>query len=178
MQEFLRERGGLRITRHYSDATAASTGDSVPSALTWQGRCRLDASSSDRGAAEAAFVEKLGRGIEFEWGADGALSISHNRSAFNEDGDWCNVLKVLSRRGTEANQEKLPGSVTAADGTPVPPELLEGLDEAEAGAYRALRLEAGDVWLMDNLRVAHGRLPYTDGNGGTRTLFAFLADRV
>ena len=165
LQEFLRERGGLRIVRWYIDGTAPT--DS-PFPFTWQDRCGLDASSKDRDAAEAAFLEKLGPDIEFEWGADGTLKVCNVAPAFNAHGDWSNVLREL-----------VPiGCVTAADGTPVPPELLEGLPQAEAGAYRALRLEAGDVWLMDNMRVTHGRLPFSDGDGGTRTLFTHLADRV
>lgn len=170
MQDFVKAHGGLRSVRRYFDATAdTESKERMPWEMSWQRRCGLDESSADRAAAAAVFIEKFGPEIDIVWEEDGSgdVVVSNTTPGFNGAGDWCNVMAAL-----------FPVGVTAADGTPVPEGLVEGLKEAEAAAYRALRLEAGDVWVVDNMRIAHGRLPYEDAEGSQRTLFTHLADYV
>ena len=168
MQEFVKERGGLCYMRYYRDGTpglADSLGWVLPS---WQSRCGLDAACTDRDAAAAEFRRRLGPEVTLEWDAAGGVAVRNVVSGFNSDGDWCNSLRTLAPAGL----------ATAADGSPVPAELLEGLTEAEARAYRALMLEPGDAWLLDNMRAAHGRLPYVDGTDRERVMFTYLANQV
>ena len=168
MQEFVKERGGLCYMRYYRDGTPGPT-ESLELVLpSWRSRCGLDAACTDRDAAAAEFLRRLGPEVTLEWDAAGGVAVRNVVSGFNSDGDWCNSLRTLAPAGL----------ATAADGSPVPAELLEGLTEAEARAYRALMLEPGDAWLLDNMRAAHGRLPFEDGGGGKRTLFTHLANWV
>jgi alpha-ketoglutarate-dependent taurine dioxygenase len=55
----------------------------------------------------------------------------------------------------------LPTQSSHADGTPLDPAALAGIREAYAAESVPVRWEAGDVLLVDNVLVAHGREPYT-----------------
>eukprot|EP00892_Ulva_mutabilis_P008590 jgi/Ulvmu1/6102/UM027_0080.1 len=169
LQDYIKAHGGLTIIRRYSDATS----DTPPPTgvfMSWQVRCGLDETSADRAAAEAAFLDKLGPGIDMQWDAEaaGMLTVTNVTSGFNSCGDWCNILVTLSSFGP----------CLAGDGTEIPGELLKGLQTAEAAAWRAVLLEAGDVLVLDNMRAAHGRVPFEDAEGSQRILFTHLADYV
>lgn len=159
MQSFLDDHGGVRYVRRYVDAAQSTAG------MSWQQRAGL---REGEGRADAVAYFKRVLGVtddDVTWHADGTLEITHTNTGYNASGDWCNVLNALAPFG----------AATAGDGTSVPEELLAGLAEAEAGAYYAFKLDAGDVWVTDNLRVAHGRMPFVPGEP-RRTLWTHLAD--
>jgi alpha-ketoglutarate-dependent taurine dioxygenase len=58
-------------------------------------------------------------------------------------------------------EEDLPNNTYYGDGKPIEPEVMEAL----RGAYRAETMtftwERGDVLMLDNMMVAHGRAPFT-----------------
>ena len=65
--------------------------------------------------------------------------------------DWFNVVTSMP-----------PGFVKTADGADIPVELLQThMREAWHKNY-AVMLRAGDLLMLDNLRVQHGRLPFAN----------------
>jgi alpha-ketoglutarate-dependent taurine dioxygenase len=128
--------------------------------------------------ADRAHVEKVLRAqdCEWEWKPDGGLRILQMRSAttrhpvtgtevwFNQADQW--HLSTLDAETAAALREMLapedmPQSVTFADGSPIPDEYItqirtRGLDEAVDVDWRA-----GDLLLIDNVLVGHGRRPFT-----------------
>ncbi|MFG1779691.1 TauD/TfdA family dioxygenase [Micromonospora sp. NPDC049048] len=65
--------------------------------------------------------------------------------------------------------ERLPRSVSFGDGSPIPDEYVRLIEEAFTTASWRAPWTAGDVVLVDNVAVAHGRRPYT---GARRVLVA------
>ena len=61
------------------------------------------------------------------------------------------------------------------DGSELSDGELAELRDAHDGNMEKLRLEQGDLVVMDNLRVAHGRTPYS---GGDRLIGLLLSDMV
>lgn len=127
---------------------------------------------------DRAHVEKVLRAqdCEWEWKPDGGLRILQRRAAttrhpvtgaevwFNQADQW--HLSTLDGETAAALREMLapedmPQSVTFADGSPIPDEYItqirtRGLDEAVDVDWRA-----GDLLLIDNVLVGHGRRPFT-----------------
>ncbi|WP_261720517.1 TauD/TfdA family dioxygenase [Streptomyces sp. FZ201] len=68
--------------------------------------------------------------------------------------------------------EGLPRNATYGDGTPLAPEELAAVRDAFAAAMVTFPWEAGDVLLVDNMRMAHARRPYE----GPRKVLATLMD--
>lgn len=66
-------------------------------------------------------------------------------------------------------QDELPQFVTFADGSPIPADYV--LQVRDRGLERAVDVDwhRGDVLLIDNVLVGHGRRPYT---GDRRVLVA------
>ncbi|GLF92747.1 TauD/TfdA family dioxygenase [Streptomyces yaizuensis] len=67
-------------------------------------------------------------------------------------------------------EERLPRNASYGDGTPLAPEDLAAVRRAFADAAVAFPWETGDVLLVDNMRMAHGRRPFT----GPRRVVASL----
>lgn len=91
------------------------------------------------------------------------ITSSAQRGRDNAGGDWFNIVMNLP-----------PGMVKAADGSDIPAELIRmhGL-EAWHKNY-AVKLRAGDLLMLDNLRVQHGRLPFANGDGAKRKMVTLL----
>ncbi|MET0621400.1 MAG: TauD/TfdA family dioxygenase [Pyrinomonadaceae bacterium] len=74
----------------------------------------------------------------------------------------------------EFEEADLPYNTYYGDGSPIEPEVLEELREA----YRQERIlfpwQEGDLLLLDNMTVAHGRMPYS----GPRRILAGLAEPI
>ncbi|WP_026410863.1 TauD/TfdA family dioxygenase [Actinomadura oligospora] len=140
--------------------------------------------TGDRADVESYLKES---GAEWEWRPDGGLRVGQLRPAtithpvtgeevwFNQADQWhaaglgdetaAALAKIMPA-------EDLPQSVTYADGSPIPPEHViqvrdRGLDCAVDVDWRA-----GDLLLIDNVLVGHGRRPFT----GPRRVLVAMSD--
>jgi alpha-ketoglutarate-dependent taurine dioxygenase len=66
----------------------------------------------------------------------------------------------------------LPRHAYYGDGAEIAIEQLETVRTAFAEEQVAFAWQAGDILLLDNMRVAHGRRPFT----GSRSVLAALLD--
>jgi len=148
----VRERGGVLYVRSYA---CANNRDAAPSFLpTWQERCGC----TNRASAER-FWRKLGF-TDIVWREDGGLDVRNVTSGFDANGVWSNIV--------------ISGMSLAADGAPFNKELLaEAYAESWRGCF-GFRMQAGDVLVLDNLAVQHGRLPYVDTPDAPRSLLTVL----
>jgi alpha-ketoglutarate-dependent taurine dioxygenase len=144
--------------------------------LSWSDVYETD----DRG-----FVERYCRegDVDFRWKPDGGLwssqvrpgIITHPRSGdrvwFNQADQWhpSNLGPELARAVVSAVRDELPLDASYGDGTPFAGEDLELVRDAFRGAMIRFPWQVGDVLMVDNMRVAHGRMPFT---GPRRVLVA------
>ncbi|WP_282089920.1 TauD/TfdA family dioxygenase [Streptomyces tendae] len=140
--------------------------------------------TSDRAEVEA-FLK--GAGAEWTWRRDGSLRVESLRPAttvhpvtgtevwFNQADQWHpaglgdDTAKELAQILSE---DELPQSVTFADGSPIPAEYVAQI--RDRGLEHAVDVDwhAGDLLLIDNLLLAHGRRPYT----GDRRVLVAMSD--
>ncbi|MFJ8625997.1 TauD/TfdA family dioxygenase [Kitasatospora sp. NPDC093550] len=123
----------------------------------------------------------------WEWRKDGGLRVTQLRPAttrhpvtgtevwFNQADQWHPAGlgdDTAARLAAVLAPEDLPQAVTLADGSPIPAEWVEqirdrGLDSAVDVDWRR-----GDVLLIDNVLVGHGRRPFT----GSRRVLVAMSD--
>ncbi|SDL37760.1 Taurine dioxygenase, alpha-ketoglutarate-dependent [Lentzea albidocapillata subsp. violacea] len=129
--------------------------------------------------SDPATVEEFLRssGAEFSWTAEGALRVSQRRPAvrrhpdtgavvwFNQADQWhpSNLPEdeaelLLSVVDDEAD---LPHSVAYGDGSPIPAADLADVRKAQRAGKLAMPWHEGDLMVVDNMRVLHGREPFT-----------------
>lgn len=72
------------------------------------------------------------------------------------------------------NEDDYPTNTFYGDGSPIEPEALEHLRALYLSATVAFTWERGDVMLLDNMLVAHGRSPY----GGERRILVGMSEPV
>jgi alpha-ketoglutarate-dependent taurine dioxygenase len=72
----------------------------------------------------------------------------------------------------EFGEEDLPSNTRYGDGSAIEPETLEELRDAYRRELVSFPWEAGDVLMLDNMLVAHGRAPYE----GTRRVLVAMAE--
>jgi alpha-ketoglutarate-dependent taurine dioxygenase len=140
--------------------------------------------TSDRNEVEALLS---GSAATWDWRPDGSLRITQVRPAtlqhpatgttvwFNQADQWhpaslgdeaaAELAKVLA-------EDEMPQSVAFADGTAIPADYVNqvrdrGLQEAVDVSWRT-----GDLMLIDNVLVAHGRRPFT----GSRRVLVAMSD--
>ena len=139
-----------------------------PFGMPWQTVFQTD----DRETLEAYCQEA---GIEVEWKAKGRLKTRQIRPAVvrhprSHEMAWFNHATVLHVSTLEAKtremllklckEDDLPNNVYYGDGTPIPPDVLETLRAAYRQETVTFPWQAGDVLMVDNMSVAHGRLPF------------------
>lgn len=124
-------------------------------------------------------------GMEFEWRGQ-ELQTRRRAPALlqNPEGEgelWFNHLALFHSSAlpprTRASLTRmlgetgLPQNVLFGDGEPVPDEVVEAVREAYRGATTRFDWQRGDLLLLDNRRMAHGRDPF---QGERRVLVAMF----
>ncbi|MFF4449494.1 TauD/TfdA family dioxygenase [Streptomyces sp. NPDC001502] len=139
--------------------------------------------TGDRQQVEA-FLD--GTGADWKWKSDGTLWISQVgpgtlRHPVTGTEVWFNQADQfhVAGLGEDAallmellSEDEMPQSASYADGTPIPAEHI--LHVQEAGLRNAVDVHwnAGDLLLIDNILVGHGRRPYT----GNRRVLVAMSD--
>ncbi|MEU9047270.1 MULTISPECIES: TauD/TfdA family dioxygenase [unclassified Kitasatospora] len=146
--------------------------------LTWQESYQTE---------DRAKVEEYCRshGIEWTWTEDG-LRTRHRRPALITDPrtgeeSWFNQAHLfhssnLPKETREAleemfDPEDMPRGAYYGDGTPIPDEELDLVRQAFEDSAFAFPWVEGDLLMVNNLLVSHGRRPYT----GKRTTLVAMA---
>lgn len=124
--------------------------------------------------------------IEFEWWGDDQLQtrqVAQAIATHSTTGEtvWFNQAHLfhVSNLGPEVRQdllselppEKLPRNAYYGDGSPIADETLAAIREAYQAETIRFPWQAGDVLLLDNLLMSHGRQPYV----GARRVLAAMA---
>ncbi|HEX6291095.1 MAG TPA: TauD/TfdA family dioxygenase [Herpetosiphonaceae bacterium] len=74
----------------------------------------------------------------------------------------------------EFSEEDLPANSYYGDGTPIEPEVVEALREAYHQETVSFPWQRGDILMLDNMLVAHGRAPFV----GSRKVVVGMAEPV
>ena len=162
---------GVRYTQNLHDGYGLGK--------SWQDTFETD----DRAEVER-FLE--GTEADWKWKGDGALWISQLRPATTRHPDtgtevWFNQADQfhISGLGEEAAdiadllpEPDMPQSVTFADGSPIPAEHIRHIQETGLALALDVDWESGDLLLIDNVLVAHGRRPFT----GDRRILVAMSD--
>ena len=129
-----------------------------------------------------AFLDEAG--ADWEWRAGDALRVRQHRPAtinhpvtgaevwFNQADQW-HVAglgdETAAALATIMPEDELPQSVTFADGSPIPAEYVEHVRDCGLSSAVDVDWHQGDLLLIDNVAVGHGRRPFT---GPRRVLVA------
>jgi alpha-ketoglutarate-dependent taurine dioxygenase len=128
-----------------------------------------------------------GAGAEWQWKTDGSLRVVSLRPATTRhpvtgDEVWFNQADQWHPAGLGDDTaaalaeilppEDLPQNVTFADGSPIPAAYVEQI--RDRGLDNAVNVDwhTGDLLLIDNVLLAHGRRPYT----GSRRILVAMSD--
>ena len=129
------------------------------------------------------------KGIEAEWKDGDRLRTRAVRPAISrhpKTGElvWFNHatffhVSTLSPAVREALLEEfaegeLPANTYYGDGSPIEPEVMEHLREAYRAETVSFPWQKGDLLMLDNMLVAHGRAPYS----GAREILVGMAEPV
>ena len=124
-----------------------------------------------------------------EWQADGRLLTRQRRAAVvphprRDVPVWFNQIAFLNEWTMDPvireflvdsyGPQGLPFNTAHGDGTPVTAEAVEAINAAYAKVTVVEPWQDGDVLLVDNIRMAHSRAPYT----GDREVVVILGDPV
>ncbi|MFJ2575163.1 TauD/TfdA family dioxygenase [Streptomyces halstedii] len=122
-----------------------------------------------------------------QWQRDGSLRVTQHRPAtvrhprtgaevwFNQSDQWHPAAlgdETAAALARLMPPEQLPQSVTFADGEPIPAEYVVQVRDRGLAAAVDVNWRAGDVMVIDNILVGHGRRPYT----GPRRLLVAMSD--
>ncbi|RUS87200.1 hypothetical protein EGW08_005040, partial [Elysia chlorotica] len=106
------------------------------------------------------------QGTRFQWLPDGCLkTVSAPLDAIKEDPRngkkvWFNSI-IAVYRGWRDSRNDPNKAITFGDGTPMPPEVMDGLDAILEDLAADVTWQSGDVYLVDNMQVLHARRPFT-----------------
>jgi hypothetical protein len=126
--------------------------------------------TTDRKAVEKYCTD---RDVKFEWTGDDNLRIRWWRPAirrhpvkgtplwFNH-GYFFNAINLdESVHEAVGDEGRLPFNTFYGDGTPIEREVLHELRDAYEAAKVSFKWQQGDILLLDNMQVAHGRNSFT-----------------
>ncbi|MEU6089644.1 TauD/TfdA family dioxygenase [Streptomyces sp. NPDC047085] len=164
------EREGWILTRSYNDEIGASLEESF-------------------GTDDRAEIERYCRehAIDATWGPDGSLRTRQRRSAvvrhpvtgrscwFNQIAflnQWTLTPEVREYLVDEYGEDGLPFNTRYGDGTPIGEDVVELLNTTYEQHTRREPWQAGDLMLVDNIRTAHSREPFT----GERQVLVGMAE--
>jgi alpha-ketoglutarate-dependent taurine dioxygenase len=164
------QRLGVRYRRNYHP------GVDVP----WQKAFR----TTDP-AEVAATAQRVGMNVR--WLDEDTLQTVHNAQGCvtDEAGHplWFSQAHVFHRSNIPPSQlamlielfgdESLPRDALYGDGTPIPDEVVRRVNDTFSRLALGVAWQPGDVLLLDNMRFAHGRLPFE----GARKLHVALANQ-
>ncbi|GGU87545.1 protein AmbC [Streptomyces filipinensis] len=153
------EREGWLLTRSYNDEIGASLAESF-------------------GTADRAGIERYCRAnaIDFTWLADGSLRTEQRRSAvvrhpvtgrrcwFNQIAflnEWTLAPEVREYLVDLYGPDGLPFNTRYGDGSPIGEDVVQLLNSTYEAHTRRAPWQAGDLLLVDNIRTAHSREPFT-----------------
>ena len=166
------EREGWVLTRNYNE----DFGPSLPDAF----------GTADRGAIEAYCRANT---IEFEWQPDGVLRTRQRRSAvvrhpLTGQRCWFNQIAFLNERTIDPEVHEylvdvygadgLPFNTLFGNGDPIGDDVVQLLNEIYEASTAREPWQAGDLMLVDNIRTAHSREPFS----GTREVLVGMGDPV
>lgn len=166
------EREGWLLTRSYNDEIGATLEEAF--------------GTDDRGAIEAYCRVHA---IEYAWQDDGSLHTRQRRSAVVRHPAtgrrcWFNQIAFLNEWTMEPEvreylvdvygEDGLPFNTRFGNGDPVGPDVVEAINDVYTAHTRREPWQAGDLLLVDNVRTAHSREPFT----GEREVLVGLADPV
>jgi alpha-ketoglutarate-dependent taurine dioxygenase len=150
--------GGYCYARHFGGQVG----------LTWQEAFQ----TSERAEVE----DYCGKNdISFRWAPDGTLSTRQIRPVIvqhpqTRESVWFNHLTFFNiatlgpqtvRALLSLGREQLPNNTYYADGTDIEPAVLEELRAAYLAELVTFSWQPGDILMLDNMLVAHGREPFT-----------------
>ena len=166
------EREGWILDRNYNDDFGASVQEAF--------------GTSDRDAVERYCRANA---IDFDWQPDGVLRTRQRRSAVvrhpvTGQRCWFNQIAFLNERTIDPEvreylvdlygEDGLPFTTRFGNGDPIGEDIVQMLNETYEAHTCREPWQAGDLLLVDNVRTAHSRDPYT----GPRDVVAALADPV
>ncbi|MGW7413529.1 TauD/TfdA family dioxygenase [Streptomyces sp. NPDC054863] len=149
------------------------------------GKSWQDTFETESRADVEAFLD--GTGASYEWTKDGGLRVSQIRPStvehpvtgtevwFNQADQWHvaglgdETAAALYRIMPEKD---LPQSVTFADGSPIPAHYITQVRDRGLEAAVDVDWRTGDLLLIDNMLVGHGRRPFT----GPRRVLVAMSD--
>ena len=166
------EREGWLLTRNYNDEIGASYSEAF-------------------GTEDRAAIERYCRAnaIEFEWQPDGGLRTSQRRSAvvrhpvtgqrcwFNQIAflnAWTMVPEVREYLVELFGADGLPFNTRFGNGDPIGEDVIALINTVYEAHTMREPWQAGDLMLVDNVRTAHSREPFT----GAREVIVAMADGV
>ena len=147
---------------------------------TWQSSFHL----ADQSEAERYFRRA---DIQFEWKPRGRLRTKQVRPAITRhprtgESVWFNHIVFWHASSLDAqlrellleefDESGLPYNTFYGDGSRIESEVVEIIRDAIRQESVAFRWQAGDLLLLDNMLVAHGRNPYT----GARRVLASMGE--
>lgn len=122
-------------------------------------------------------------GINYDWGPNGSMTTWHQASVFQTYKGkevWLNQMSEMHSSFWTDNdvywdyglkEDEIQGNSTFGDGEPIPMETILQIRGAIWRTTEVLKMEPGDLVLLDNNLFQHGRMHYS----GTRKHYVYLA---
>ena len=166
------ERSGWLLIRNYNDEIGASFAEAF--------------GTDDRGAVESYCHANA---ITFEWQEGGALRTWQRRSAVvrhprTGQRCWFNQIAFLNEWTMDPElreylvdiygEDGLPFNTRFGNGDPIGADVIQVVDQVYEENTARERWQSGDLFLVDNVRTAHGRERFE----GPREVLVAMADAV